>query len=129
MNKQAFNARARVGRSLARIARIDLNAWVYDQACEYARTGYVGPDLMGWLDWYWRGYDAPQNTLGSLREAHKRGWDRMVDIVWREVQHGLHDSTQGLRPVHVYRGEDGHVRVVYPDDARERTISWERAVR
>jgi hypothetical protein len=128
MNKHAFNARARTGRKLARIGRQDLNAWLYDQAKEYARTGYVGPDLMGWLDWYWFGYDEPQVALGSLREAYRRGWDRRVDQVWKEVQQGLHDSSRGLRPVHVYRGEDGHVRVVYPDDARERTISWEQAV-
>jgi len=76
MNTHAFNARARTGRKLARIGRADLNAWLYDQAREYARSGYVGPDLSKWLDWYWLGYDEPQNSLGSLREAHRRGWAR-----------------------------------------------------
>jgi len=80
MNKHAFNARARTGRKLARIGRQDLNAWLYDQAKEYARSGYVGPDLMGWLDWYWLGYDEPAQQLGSLREARRRGWDRVVDL-------------------------------------------------
>lgn len=67
MNKQAFNARARVARVIARLAKAEKNAWVYAQAKQYARTGWVGPDLVGWLDWYWgRREDCPETPLGAL---------------------------------------------------------------
>lgn len=77
MNKQAFNARARVGRHIASMAKQAFDAWSYDQAKEYARSGHIGPDFRGWLDWYWREDSRPRTAaLGSLREASRRGWGR-----------------------------------------------------
>lgn len=67
MNKPAFNARARTGRHLARIAAGARNAWVHAQAREYARTGRIGPDLGAYLNWYWgRSDDFPQTPYGAL---------------------------------------------------------------
>jgi hypothetical protein len=66
MNKQAFNARARTGRHLARIAAQVQNAWVVNEAREYARTGHIGPDLGAYLNWYWRGDEFPQTPYGAL---------------------------------------------------------------
>lgn len=126
MNKRAFNARAKVGRTLARIARADLNAWLYDQAKEYARTGQIGPDLIGWLNWYWLGYDAPQVSLGSMREADRRGWDRRLDEIWAEVQQGLHDTSTGLRPKGVFRDGQGAICVAYPGGRG--WMAWEQKV-
>lgn len=69
MNKQAFNARARVGRAIARVARMSHDGWAWEQAREYARTGWVGSDLQPYLDWYWRGGDFPYVSLGASRRA------------------------------------------------------------
>ena len=77
MNKQAFNARARVARRIAAIARRSRDAWVYDQARVYGATGHIGPDLGQWLDWYWGrpGADDPESPrMGSLALADERGW-------------------------------------------------------
>ena len=68
-SKQSFNARARVGRALARVARMSHDGWAFDQAKEYARTGYIGPDLGAYLFWYWQGGDFPYVSLGSSRRA------------------------------------------------------------
>lgn len=46
--------------------------------------------------------------------------------VWAEVERGVHDSTQGCRPVHVYVDRDDDVAVVYP--AGPGWISWDRKV-
>ena len=71
MNKQAFNARAKTGRALARIAASMGNAWARDQALEYARSGWIGPDLQGYLDWYWgRSEDLPQTPMGAMGVHH-----------------------------------------------------------
>lgn len=132
MNKRAFNARAQVGRTLARIARADLNAWVYDQAREYARSGFVGPDLGQWIDWYWGRPQAdwlPESPrMGSLALAEKRGWDRRLDEVWKEMQQGLHDTSTGLRPTSVFRDREGAVCVAYPGDRGGKWIGWEQKV-
>lgn len=70
MNKPAFNARARVGRALASIARRNRDGWAYEQAKEYARSGFVGPDLGRYLDWYLREGEFPSDvSLGALRRA------------------------------------------------------------
>lgn len=73
--KQAFNARGRVARVIARLARQGMDYWVYDQAREWARSGRVGADLQGWIDWYWgRIEETPQATLGSYVDAVSHGW-------------------------------------------------------
>lgn len=69
MNKRAFNARARTGRAIARVARTSHDGWAWEQAREYARTGWIGPDLVAYLFWYWRGGDFPYVSLGSSRRA------------------------------------------------------------
>ena len=78
MNKQAFNARARVARRIAAIARRSRDAWVHDQARAYGSCGFVGPDLGQWLDWYWGRPQAdwlPESPrMGSLALADERGW-------------------------------------------------------
>lgn len=68
-NKQSFNARARVGRAIARVARMSHDGWAWEQAKVYARTGWVGPDLQPYLFWYWNGGDFPYVSLGASRRA------------------------------------------------------------
>ena len=70
MNNAAFYARVRTGRKLAGITRRMGDGWAAAQAQEYARSGYIGPDLGPWLDWYWgRREDAPTPSFGSLAAA------------------------------------------------------------
>ena len=72
MNNAAFYARARTGRKLAGIAQRMGDGWASAQAREYARSGFVGPDLGPWLDWYWgRREDAPSPSYGSSLAAVK----------------------------------------------------------
>ena len=70
MTPTSFYARVRTGRKLAGIARRMGDGWASAQAREYARSGFVGPDLGPWLDWYWgRRDDAPRPSHGSLAAA------------------------------------------------------------
>ena len=69
MNKQAFNARARAGRAIARVARACHDGWAWEQARAYARTGWIGPDMGPWLEWYWNGGEFPWTSLGASRRA------------------------------------------------------------
>jgi len=72
MKNAAFYARARTGRKLAGIARRMGDGWASAQAREYARSGYIGPDLGPWLDWYeGRREDAPSPSYGSQLAASK----------------------------------------------------------
>jgi hypothetical protein len=69
MNKQAFNARARVARAIAGIARRRADAWTIAQARVYGAIGAIGPDLGPYLDWYWgRSDQLPDVGFGSFRE-------------------------------------------------------------
>lgn len=88
MNKRAFNARARVGRSLARIANLAKNEWVRLQAIEYARSGSIGPDLSPLLAWYWgKTEEFPPTPYGSL-VAWERQWTSKTHIT-PEGQHWI----------------------------------------
>lgn len=82
MKKQAFNARARVARRIAAIARRNRDAWVYDQAKVYGACGFVGPDLGQWIDWYW---GRPQAE--RLPESPSMGSMALADPNWVGSRH------------------------------------------